>query len=358
MVTAQHSAEVPARARFADADALLAPYLRDALEALAGQTPLMAGMVRYHLGELNADLSPVTDGRVDRGKRVRPAVAVLCAAAVGGDPTVAGPVAAAIEMLHNFTLIHDDIQDRSPNRRHRATVWRIWGDAQAINAGDALFAAGHLTLLSTSTESIPAESLIELTRSFNRTTIEIVRGQVLDVGFEGRSDVTPDDYLGMIAGKTAAIVRFAAEGGAIVGGANPETVAAFAEFGEALGIGFQIRDDLLGIWSDNATTGKTRGDDIRRRKQSLPVLLLRSSANEVDLHRLNELYAHDEVQDDGIAEVFAMLDRYQIQEQMQQHIDHVHDRATRAFASISQLHQSNAAEDLAALVSRLARRES
>jgi geranylgeranyl diphosphate synthase type I len=339
---------------------LLDRAIQETLDDLDGSAPLLARMARYHLGLIDSTGDSTTDEqrRALQGKRIRPAVAFLAAQSVGGAAEAAAPLAAAIELLHNFTLIHDDIQDRSPNRRHRATVWRIWGDAQAINAGDALFASSHLTLLNTATAQLPAESLIELTRNFNRTTIEIVRGQVLDVGFEGRADVTPDDYLEMIAGKTAAIVRFAAEGGAIVGGADPETVAAFAEFGEALGIGFQIRDDLLGIWGDNATTGKTRGDDIRRRKQSLPMLLLRSNATEADLQRLGELSANDEVDDDGISEVFAMLDRYQIRDQMQQHIDQIHDRAMHAFASIGDLHRSDARDDLAALVTRLARRDS
>ena len=129
-----------------DVDALIEPALLDAVAALDGHTPLLSGMVRYHLGYAGQDLQPLDSRVVDRGKRMRPAVALLAAGAAGGEPRAAAPVAAAVELLHNFTLIHDDIQDQSPSRRHRPTVWTLWGVGQAINAGDATFAAAHLAL--------------------------------------------------------------------------------------------------------------------------------------------------------------------------------------------------------------------
>src|SRR5690606_20310284 len=116
-----------------------------------------------------------------QGKRIRPLVAMLVAEAVGGRAEDAAPVAAAVELLHNFTLIHDDIQDRSPNRRHRPTVWRIWGNAQAINAGDALFAAAQLALTRTMESQADPAIVLQLLEAFNHTTIDIVRGQVLDL---------------------------------------------------------------------------------------------------------------------------------------------------------------------------------
>ncbi|MEJ7838076.1 MAG: polyprenyl synthetase family protein, partial [Thermomicrobiales bacterium] len=210
---------------------LLDREIETTLNGLDGKAPLLAQMSKYHLGLIDSagEATSADQQRALQGKRIRPAIAFLAAESVGGTPEEAAPLAAAIELLHNFTLIHDDIQDRSPNRRHRATVWRIWGDAQAINAGDALFAASNLTLLRTSSAHVSSDVLLELTRSFNKTTIEIVRGQVLDVGFEGRGDVTPGAYLEMIKGKTAAIVQFAAEAGAIVGGADEKRIARYAE---------------------------------------------------------------------------------------------------------------------------------
>jgi geranylgeranyl diphosphate synthase type I len=334
-------------------DTLLDTEIALSLADLEGPAPLLGHMIRFHLGLVNTTGEPVPadERRRLQGKRLRPAIAMQAAQSVTGNATVAAPLAAAIELLHNFTLIHDDIQDRSPNRRHRATVWRIWGDAQAINAGDALFAAAQLTLLRT---PVPAGTLIELMREFNRTTVEIVQGQVLDVSFEGRADVTPDLYLEMIRRKTAAIVRFAAAGGAIVAGADAETAQLYADFGEALGIGFQIRDDLLGIWGDDRQTGKTRGDDIRRRKQSSPLLLLRASALGDDLARLDALAVMDEVPEEGIDEVFTMLDRYRIREQVEEQIESAHQRASLALQRLDG--SATSGSELNNLLQRLATR--
>ncbi|HET7095226.1 MAG TPA: polyprenyl synthetase family protein, partial [Thermomicrobiales bacterium] len=254
-------------------DALIEPYLGDAVAALDGAAPLLAGMARYHLGAAAADLTPLPPGAVDRGKRIRPEVALLAAGAAGGDPAAAAPLGAAIELLHNFTLIHDDVQDESPTRRHRPTVWSVWGVGQAINAGDALFAAAHLPLYRLIDAGAAPPLALRLLEGFDRMTIAIVVGQTLDLGFEGRADVAPADYLDMIDGKTAAIVRFAAWAGALLGGADEAAAERFAAFGRALGLGFQVQDDLLGVWGEPAQTGKAPADDIRRRKQSLPILL-------------------------------------------------------------------------------------
>ena len=140
-----------------DVDALIEPVLLDAVAALDGRAPLLSGMVRYHLGYAGRDLRPLDRRAVDRGKRMRPAVALLAAGAAGGEPRAAAPVAAALELLHNFSLIHDDIQDESPIRRHRPTVWSLWGVGQAINAGDALFAAAHLPLYRLASSGVTAD---------------------------------------------------------------------------------------------------------------------------------------------------------------------------------------------------------
>ncbi|HEU0164891.1 MAG TPA: polyprenyl synthetase family protein [Thermomicrobiales bacterium] len=318
-------------------DALLAPPLEQALSEMEGNAPLLPRMARYHLGMVDATGAPtdLETRKLVQGKRMRPLLAVLSCLAVGGRAGDAAPIAAAIELLHNFTLVHDDIQDRSPNRRHRATVWRIWGDAQAINAGDGIFSAAHLAVLQTPHDMLPAESLFTLTAEFNRMTIAIVRGQVLDLGFEGRGDVTPDDYLGMISGKTAAIVRYAAWAGSIVGGAPEEVSDRFARMGLALGIGFQIQDDLLGIWGTSEETGKEVADDVRRRKQSLPVLLLRSQANAEDTELLDRLYANDEIDEPGIARVLQLLDAYDIQRQVVAKVEEAHDEASQILAEVA-----------------------
>lgn len=338
-----------------DLDTVVERELAISIRALEGRAPLMARMARYHLGLIDS-VGNATDPEVRRavqGKRIRPMLALLTCAAVGGDRATAGPLAAAIELLHNFTLIHDDIQDRSPNRRHRATVWRIWGDAQAINAGDAMFAAAQLTLLRIRDFDVPEVTVLELLTEFNRMTIDIVAGQVLDLEFEGRPDVSPADYLSMISGKTAAIVRFAAWAGAMVGGAGPESAERLGAFGLSLGIGFQIQDDLLGIWGSRDVTGKDAADDIRRRKQSLPILMLRGEASDTELARLNDLYRRDEIDADGVAEMLAALDRHRIRERVAEQVRLHHDGASEALGALRRELHLQPAEALRQLAERL-----
>jgi geranylgeranyl diphosphate synthase type I len=335
-------------------DQLLAPHLADAIAALARRAPLLAGMVRYHLGELGPDLQPTAPGTVDRGKRIRPAVAMLAAVATGGEAARAAPAAAAIELLHNFTLIHDDIQDESPTRRHRPTVWHQWGAGQAINAGDALFAAAHLPFFRLADLGVAPVVTLRLLEAFERTTIDIVAGQTLDLGFEGRADVTADDYLTMIAGKTAAIVQYAAWAGSLLGGVDDPVADQFAAFGLALGLGFQLRDDALGIWGAPAETGKARADDIRRRKQSLPILLLRDRAEPAVRAELNVLYQATAIDAAGIERVLALLAEHDVPAAMEVQIAHYHDQARSALHVATNDAANSGRDRLLALVERLA----
>jgi geranylgeranyl diphosphate synthase type I len=250
-------------------DAVFERATTDALPTHSSGVPLY-DLLRYHLGYLNVDLKPE---RVDPGKRMRSKLCAFSCLAAGGALERAAPVAAAIELLHNFTLIHDDIQDRSELRRHRPTLWSRWGESQAINAGDALFVLAHLALNGLIDEGVSPETVLALSDAMHRMTLRIVEGQVLDLSFEQRDDVLAAEYLEMIGGKTAAICQFAAWAGAIVGGADQVKAELYGAFGQALGLGFQLRDDALGVWGATAQTGKDAGD-IRRKKKSYPVLLL------------------------------------------------------------------------------------
>ena len=313
-------------------DPPLEAELRTAVDQIDGEVPLLGRMVRFHLGWVEPDDSPIESEarRAIQGKRIRPYLTFLTTEALAGELDTAAPIAGAIELLHNFTLIHDDIQDRSPNRRHRATVWRIWGDAQAINAGDALFAAAQRTLLRTSPEVVPPPTLLQVVDAFSAMTVDIVRGQTADLEFEHANRVSADDYLAMIRGKTAAILRFSAWAGAIVAGQSPEVAEKLGGLGESLGMGFQIRDDILGVWGSSDVTGKDQGDDIRRRKKSLPVLLLMEQASPEETERLASLYSGETIDDTGVAEVRAMLDRHGIESQAMAMMSDYHQRASQA----------------------------
>jgi geranylgeranyl diphosphate synthase, type I len=339
-----------------DVDALVEPVLLGALTTLDGRASLLTGMVRYHLGYAGSDLQPVDRRAADRGKRMRPAVALLAASAAGGEPRAAAPVAAALELLHNFSLIHDDIQDESPTRRHRPTVWSLWGIGQAINAGDALFAVAHLPLYRLASSGVTADLSLRLLEAFDRMTIAIVEGQTLDLTFETRSDVSAGEYLEMIAGKTAAIVRFAAWAGALLGGADEVAASRWAEFGLALGLGFQARDDLLGIWGMQEATGKAPADDVRRRKQSLPILILRDRLGDAERAELDRLYAAPNVDPVGVARVLALLQREGVRQEVEAVIGSYHDQATAALLDAARPGYNPARDRLLTLVERLSSR--
>ena len=338
-------------------DALLDPQLRSALAALDGAAPNLAGMANYHLGFVDAEFNPVTPSAAIRGKRIRPGIAMLACGAAGGDPRTAAPLAAAVELLHNFTLVHHDIQDKSPSRRHRPTVWTLWGVAQAINAGDAIFAASHRALYRLRDEGIEPGLVLRIADRFDQMTIEIVQGQALDLDFEGRADIRPEDYLEMIALKTAVIVQFAAWGGALLAGASDEQADRFGAFGLSLGIGFQVRDDLLGIWGSTATTGKAEADDIRRRKQSLPILMLRERASETDRAELYRIYADDEIDEQGIRTVLALLDRYAVRADLERRIAAFHDDARPALTAAALAGENGYRDAMEQLVDVLSNRE-
>jgi geranylgeranyl diphosphate synthase type I len=339
-----------------DLDNLIEPPIQDALTALDGRAPLLAGMVRYHLGYVDRDFTPADPQSIDRGKRVRPTVALLAAGAAGGDPAVAAPLAAAIELLHNFTLIHDDIQDESATRRHRPTLWSLWGAKQAINAGDALFAVAHLPLFGLPRHGVPTELTLSLSTCFDRMTIAIVEGQTLDLGFEGRPRITSAEYLEMIAGKTAAILHFAASAGAALGGADDEAVSHWSDFGLALGLGFQIQDDLLGIWGDSVATGKPAADDIRRRKKSLPIVMLDERLDPASRAELSGIYAADQIDEAGVARVLTFLEAAAVRAEVEREIARYHDHAAGALRAAAPDDNDPYRARLLALVEQLSSR--
>ncbi len=226
-------------------------------------------MLRYPLGWVDEHNQPYPQ---PTGKRIRPTLLLLSAEATGGDWHMALPAAAAVELLHNFSLIHDDIQDDSDIRHGRPTVWKIWGRANAINAGDALFASAYHALNQLANSALDSRIILSIWAIFNRTNLELTRGQHLDMRFEKQASVSVDEYVSMIGGKSAALVSACAQIGALIGSGDEALAAHFAAFGRDLGIAFQIRDDILGIWGDPEVTGKSAATDILSRKKSLPVL--------------------------------------------------------------------------------------
>jgi geranylgeranyl diphosphate synthase type I len=238
----------------------VAPATRAFLERLDDTS---AAIAAYHLGWTDAAGVPTRGGG---GKAVRPALATLSAQAAGAPARVGIPGAVAVELVHNFSLVHDDVMDGDTERRHRPTVWAVWGITSAILTGDALLALAQEVLLDSASphRAAAARLLAEATR-------HLIRGQVQDVAFERRSEVSLAECLEMVSGKTGALLSASAAIGAVLAGAPTEVINALSTFGAELGIAFQLVDDLLGIWGDPATTGKPVFSDLRSRKKSLPV---------------------------------------------------------------------------------------
>jgi len=226
-------------------------------------------MLTYHMGWTGEGAGPEATG-----KRIRPLMVLLCAAAGGLDTTAwekALPAAAAVELVHNFSLVHDDIQDNSEKRRGRPTLWTKWGLPQAINAGDGLFVLSNLAV-SDLAERYPAETALRAARVLHETCLDLTRGQYMDISYEERLDLNEADYWPMISGKTAALLAGCCQMGAILGGAKAGAEKAYHDFGLSLGLAFQVQDDILGIWGDEAQTGKSAASDLLEGKKSLPVL--------------------------------------------------------------------------------------
>ncbi|HIE38269.1 MAG TPA: polyprenyl synthetase family protein, partial [Anaerolineae bacterium] len=201
------------------------------------------------------------------------------------------------------SLIHDDIEDNDTPRRGRPTVWALWGVPQALNAGDALYALAHIALLRLADRDLPARTVVAALRLFDRACLRLTEGQFLDIRFETQESVSPEAYLRMAEGKTAALLAVSCELGALVAGAPPTRREHLRAFGHHLGLAFQIQDDLLGIWGDPDVTGKPVGSDLLRRKKTLPILhgLQRSDA-------LRALLAQADLSPGGIARAVDLLE--------------------------------------------------
>ncbi len=226
-------------------------------------------MMHYHMGWVDESFQP---GAFGTGKRIRPLLCLMACEAVGGDPALALPAAAAVEILHNFSLIHDDIEDGDETRRHRPTLWTIYGVPQAINVGDGMFTLAFASLLRSKQAGVADDRVVAALGRFTACCAALTEGQHLDMWFETQSHVQVADYLRMIEGKTASLVATSLSLGALIGGATPVADDALYGFGHHLGLAFQIQDDILGIWGDPGVTGKAAGNDILRRKKSLPLL--------------------------------------------------------------------------------------
>lgn len=288
---------------------------------LAEQDPALTpfyGMLRYHLGWADENLQPI---QAQGGKRIRPLLCLLVCEAISGDYRPALPAAAAVELVHNFSLIHDDIEDRSPKRRGRATVWRVWGVPQAINAGDGLLALAHLALQRLSTSEKQVAQAMQL---LDQACLDLCEGQYLDIAFQEHTDVTEEMYLTMARKKTASLLECAAHLGAIPATRKKRIVEAYRGFARNLGLAFQVTDDLLGIWGEEERTGKGVGEDLKAGKKSLPVVYAFEEERRRGLRRLEEIYGEGPPDLDAL---LLILEELKVKERCQERARHFQKRA-------------------------------
>ena len=266
-------------------------------------------MLRYYMGWVDMYGNPCT---ATEGKALRPTLCLFGCEAAGGTVDKAMPAAVALEFIHNFSLVHDDIQDLDETRHHRPTLWAAWGIPKALVAGNVLRVIADRSLECLLEEGIDFEQALALVGILTEAYLEMIEGQYLDISYEGRPDIALDDYLDMISKKTGALIRCAVNLGAAIGTTDEATIQAFRAFGRSLGYVFQIRDDVLGVWGDEEATGKPVGVDIRRKKNSLPVVYAMSQAAAGEKRLLDRIYQKERLDDDDVASVLDVMERVDV----------------------------------------------
>ena len=298
------------------------------------------GMMLYHLG--------LDTGRAGGGKRMRPLLCVLVYEALAGDSRGMLPAAAALELLHNFTLIHDDIEDQDPTRHHRPTVWSVWGVPQAINTGDGMYATSRLAVQRLRDRGFPAERILDFACLIDQACVRVCEGQFLDITFEDRTDVTVERYRTMAAKKTGALIAACAEGAAVLATEDPHVRESLARFGDHFGQAFQAYDDLLGIWATTERTGKLEMNDLVKRKKTLPVVIAFEKASPRLRAELATLFAPPApLSAESVERIREILDELGAREQLESEIASHRSRALHALHGITAL--AGASEPLALL---------
>lgn len=297
-------------------------------DILAQRKAPLYRMMRYQLGWIDEKGEAVQDGQ---GKRLRPLLALLSCKAAGGDHRLALPAGAAVELVHNFSLVHDDIQDGSPERRHRPTVWWLWGPAQAINAGDGLHALGRLALFRLADRGLPLETVLEAVRVLDEACLALCEGQYMDMSYQERVDITLEAYFKMVEGKAGALMACGMELGALVAGAGEEVRRAFARAGLNLGIAFQVRDDILDLWGAD---GGAQSSDVLNKKKSLPIVYALDKATIRQKRELGTIFFKRVLEPPDVEQVTAILGDLKAREYAEETAQRYYQQAMEALASV------------------------
>ena len=279
---------------------ILEPALKN---TISDRSSFVYDMLRYCMGWSNPTGEPCN---LEKGKGIRPSLCLFTCDALGGDVQKALPAAVSLELIHNFSLIHDEIQDFDEIRHHRPTLWTIWGVPKALVAGNVMrvLAEKSMSRLGSSDSNLisQASSIV------SEACLQMIEGQYMDISFEGGSRITVDQYMEMISRKTGALLRSSVHLGAVLGSGSDEVGHLFRRIGAALGFMFQIRDDILGTWGESSATGKPVGADIRRRKNTLPIIHARGAKSGLYEKEISVIYSSESLGDDEAARVLDVLE--------------------------------------------------
>ena len=270
-------------------------------DAISDRRIFLYDMLRYCMGWSDAYGAPL---ETKKGKGIRPSLCLFTCDALGGDIEKALPAAVSLELIHNFSLIHDEIQDSDEIRHHRPTLWNVWGIPKALVAGNVM-----RVLADKSMSTMPSEHSKLLTVSssiVSEACLEMIEGQYMDISFEGGDGISVDQYMKMISHKTGALLRSSVHIGAVIGSRGGRVADIFREIGIKLGFMFQIRDDILGTWGETTSTGKPVGSDIRRKKNTLPIIHARETQPYQE--EISELYSLEFIEDHHVDRVLDILD--------------------------------------------------
>ena len=301
------------------------PELEAHLKHIVDRAPLpLYDMMRYHMGWID-ELGRTR--RHSAGKRLRPMICLHSCHTMAGQWRKALPAAAAVELVHNFSLIHDDIQDSSSKRRGRWTVWHIWGQPQAINAGDGMCALSFSSLLQLRETGVSPQKIVRATRLLSEAILQICEGQYRDMMYENHLDIDTDDYISMISGKTAALFRCSFELGALIATDDESTISHLGNFGHYLGMVFQVQDDVLSIWGDEKAMGKPGISDIKLKKKTLPVIFALQKTQGDNRNRLSQIYQKDTIDQADVEQILQLLDNADAQNHAREVIKRYYNQA-------------------------------
>ena len=316
-------------------------------EALQVAPPFIRGVISYHFGWVDQEFKPL---KQESGKMLRPSLCLLVFEALTGGHRKALPVASAIEMIHNFTLIHDDIEDNDLERRGRPTAWAIWGKPLAINVGDFLYTLAYDCINRLDPKQVEAERIFAVQRQITEACLQLTIGQDLDLRFEQTHDVSTNMYIDMVYKKTGALLEASIVSGATLGTSDRATIENYREFARNIGIAFQVRDDMLGIWGDSAMTGKSADNDLRRKKKTLPVIYTLNKSVGPRREKLQNLYLDPEPLSDAqikfVRESLAWAEAYDYAQSMAD--NYIDD----AFNALDMLRITNQAQSELKMIAR------